>query len=276
MHVALALIDDWPVPTASAAVIGPDGVVDQRGPADHRFRLASISKVMTAWAVLVATEEGSLGLDDPAGQAGCTVRHLLSHAGGYPFDGTSPLVPPGRKRIYSNTGIELAARHLAEVTGMPFADYLREAVFEPLGMASTELRGSPAHGVWSTLDDTARFAHELLRPRLVAPATATEATTPQFPRLDGVVPGVGSFRPCPWGLGVEIRGDKWPHWTGRSCSPATFGHFGGAGTMLWVDPVADLAVVALTDRPFDEWASEALRCWPELSDAVLAECGART
>lgn len=275
MDATLALIDGWPVPTAAAAVVGADGVLAQRGPDDHPFRLASIAKVLTAWAVLVAVEEGSVGLDEPAGQPGCTVRHLLSHAGGYPFDGTAPIAPPGRKRIYSNTGIELAARHVATATGMPFGDYLREAVLEPLGMRATELRGSPAHGVWSTLADVTRFAHELARPRLLAPATAAEAVTSQFPRLDGVVPGFGSFRPCPWGLGPEIRGDKHPHWTGRSNSPATFGHFGGAGTMLWVDPVADVALVALTDRPFDEWADEARRCWPELSDAVLAQAGVR-
>ena len=81
---------------------------------------------------------------------------------------------------------------------------------------------------------------------------------------------MGRFDPCPWGLGVEIAGGKSPHWTGRTNSPATFGHFGGAGTMMWVDPVADVGLVALTDRPFDEWRDEALERWPELSDAVLA------
>jgi hypothetical protein len=41
--------------------------------------------------------------------------------------------------------------------------------------------------------------------------------------------------------------------------------------MMWVDPVADVGVVALTDRMFDEWSADALRLWPEFSDAVLAE-----
>ncbi len=70
---------------------------------------------------------------------------------------------------------------------------------------------------------------------------------------------------------MEIRGHKTPHWTGSTNSPETFGHFGGAGTVLWVDPGDDLACVALTDRPFDEWAADALRLWPELADAVIAE-----
>lgn len=275
MEEALAQLGSWPVPTAAAAIVGPDGVPAQCGPPDHRFRLASISKVCTAWAVLVAVEEGSVHLDEPAGPAGSTLRHLLSHAGGYPFDGERPLLAPERKRIYSNTGIEVAARHVAAATGIDFADYLREAVFEPLAMTSTALAGSPAHAVWSTLTDTARFAAELLRPRLLAPATAAQATTIQFATLDGTVPGLGTFRPCPWGLGPEIRGAKQPHWTGLANSPATFGHFGGAGTMLWVDPVADIALVALTDRPFDEWAPEALQHWSALSDAVLAAAPVR-
>ncbi|QQS25226.1 MAG: beta-lactamase family protein [Actinomycetota bacterium] len=275
MEEALAQLGSWPVPTAAAAIVGPDGVFAQCGPPDHRFRLASISKVCTAWAVLVAVEEGSVHLDEPAGPAGSTLRHLLSHAGGYPFDGERPLLAPERKRIYSNTGIEVAARHVAVATGIDFADYLREAVFEPLAMTSTALAGSPAHAVWSTLTDTARFAAELLRPRLLAPATAAQATTIQFATLDGTVPGLGTFRPCPWGLGPEIRGAKQPHWTGLANSPATFGHFGGAGTMLWVDPVADIALVALTDRPFDEWAPEALQHWSALSDSVLAAAPAR-
>ena len=82
---------------------------------------------------------------------------------------------------------------------------------------------------------------------------------------------MGRFDPCPWGLGVELHGDKSPHWMGRANSASTFGHFGGAGTMMWVDPLADVGVVALTDRPFDEWSDEALRLWPEFSDAALAE-----
>jgi CubicO group peptidase (beta-lactamase class C family) len=267
----LALIETWPVPTAAAATIRFDGAVERHGPTTHVFRLASLSKVLLAWAVLVAVEEGSLSLEAPIGQPGCTLRHLLSHAGGYAFEGALPVATPGRRRIYSNTGIEMAADALTEATGIALADYLTEAVLQPLGMQSTELRGSPAHAMWGTVDDLIRFAKEIISPTLLSPATVHDATSPQFPDLAGVVPGLGAFRPCPWGLGPEIRGDKHPHWTGGNNSPATFGHFGGAGTMMWIDPVNETAVIALTDRKFDEWADEALRLWPELSDAVLAD-----
>ena len=274
MH-ALRLVHTWPVHHVAAAVVRPDGTVASTGEVDRVFRLASISKTMTAWAALVAVEEGTVELDAPprhvAVQAGCTLRHLLAHAGGYAFDGPDPIAAPGQRRIYSNTGIELVAGEIAAAAGMAFATYLREAVFAPLGMTASALTGSAAHQVHGPLVDVVRFAAELRRPTLVDSSTAADAFRTQYPDLSGIVPGVGRFTPCPWGIGVEIRGGKQPHWTGRANSPRTFGHFGGAGTMMWIDPAVDAAVVALTDRPFDEWQDVALRVWPELSDAVLAE-----
>jgi CubicO group peptidase (beta-lactamase class C family) len=272
---ALRRVHDWPVANVAAAVVVPGSVAGTEGDGARRFRLASITKMMTAWATLVAYEEGIVALDDAPRhvtvQPGCTLRHLLSHAGGYAFDGEAPIAPPGQRRIYSNTGIELVAREVAGAADMPFERYLREAVFEPLGMTASELRGSPAHGVWSTLADVTRFAAELLRPTLLAAETAADAIRTQYPDLAGIVPGVGRFTPCPWGLGVEILGNKHPHWMGRTNSPGSFGHFGGGGTMMWVDPSAGCSLIALTDRPIDGWMSDALRLWPELSDAVLAE-----
>jgi CubicO group peptidase (beta-lactamase class C family) len=259
----------WPVPHVAAAVVRTEGSV-LYGPLNFEFRLASLAKVVSSWAVLIAAEEGIVSLDSPVGQRGCTLRHLLSHAGGYPFDGVDPIAAPGTRRIYSNTGIEMAAATVADAAGMSFADYVNEAVLQPLGMQHTALRGSPAHGMWTVLPDMVAFVGELLAPTLLDPSTALQARTAQFPTLRGVVPGVGSFDPCPWGLGCEIRGGKTPHWTGTTNSASTFGHFGGSGTMMWVDPVRKLGLVALTDRPFDEWSAEALRVWPKLSDDVLA------
>lgn len=268
---ALRLTADWPVPTVATAALLPDGSVHTAGPVHHRFRIASISKMLVGWAVLIGCEEGVIALDQPVGQEGCTVRHLLAHAGGYPFSGDTPIAKPEKTRIYSNTGIELAAEALARAAGMPFADYLREAVFEPLGMTSSSLQGSPAHAVRSTVHDLVAFLHELRTPTLLTLESALAFRTVQFPGLPGLVPGVGRYDDNTWGLGAEIRDAKQPHWTGRYNSPSTFGHFGGAGTLLWVDPGAQVACVALTDRPFDDWAADALRCWPELADAVLTE-----
>ncbi len=268
---ALDLTADWPVPNVSAAVLRAGAVVATIGDSERIQRLASISKPMAAWAILVAVEEGIIELDQPIGQPGCTLRHLLAHAGGYPFDGTEPIARPEATRMYSNTGVSLAAQALEEASSIAFANYLDEAVFVPLSMPSSVLRGSAAHGVRSNLADTCRFVAEVMRPTLIHVDTATDAQRTHFPTLPGIVPGVGRYEQCPWGLGFEVRGDKSPHWTGTSNSPRTFGHFGGSGTMFWIDPERDLALVALADRDFDEWAPTALRAWPELSDAVIAE-----
>lgn len=260
------LIGGWPVGQVAVAVVAADGTVTSAGAADRRFGLASVSKPLAALAVLVAVEEGTVSLDDHAGPPGSTLRHLLAHASGLAFDGEVVLAPPGTRRIYSNTGIETAAAHLARRSGLPFEVYLREAVFEPLAMSSTELVGSPAHGVSSTLADMAAVAAELMDPTILDPSTLAQATTAHYPDLVGVLPEIGRFDPNPWGLGVEIRGRKRPHWTGTSNSPSTFGHFGGSGTFLWVDPEAGCAAVALTDTRFGPWA---LEHWPAFSDAVL-------
>jgi len=272
---ALRAIDAWPVDHAAAAVIGPGGVLAAHGEHEHLFRLASLTKPLAAFAVLTGVEEGVVTLDDVIDARGATLRHLLAHAAGYPFDGATPIAAPGRRRIYSNAGIERAADHLAEAAGLAFTTYFDEAVVVALGLG-VELRGSPAHGAWGSLDGLAPFAVELLRPAVLAATTATAMRTTQYPDLAGVVPGVGAYRPCPWGLGVEIKGAKHPHWTAPRCSAATFGHFGGAGTFCWVDPEAALALMALTDRPFPDWRDDALRLWPSLGDAVLLAAGAST
>lgn len=273
---ALQLVSGWDVANAAAAVVARDGrVVDTIGDLDRPFRLASVTKVLSGWTAMVAVDEGTIRLDDPIGQPGCTLRHLLAHAGGYPTNGTEPIAAPARRRIYSNSGIELAAAAIAARAGMPFATYLAEAVLLPLGMTGSRLAGSPASGMVGTVADLIRLLAELQRPALLSAAAAKEAVTIQFPELSGIVPGVGRFDPCPWGLGIEIRGMKFPHWTGSTNSPSTFGHFGASGTMLWVDPEAGCGVVALTDRRFDDWP-DALDEWRRLSDDVVAESAGMT
>ena len=266
---ALRQIDAWDVPNAAAAVLGTHGELGSRGDRRRVYRLASVTKLMTALATLVAAEEGVVDLDEPAGPPGSTIRHLLAHASGLPFEGGGPpIARPGTRRIYSNAGFEALARAVEERAEMPFGDYLRAAVFEPLGMARTELHGSPAAGVHAPLDDAVRFAGELLAPTLVSAGTFAEATSVQFSGLAGVLPGFGRYDPLDWGLGFELKDSKKPHWSGSRTSPQAFGHFGGSGTFLWVDPAPGIACACLTDREFGPWALEA---WPRLSDAALAE-----
>ncbi len=270
---ALDLTTDWRATYVSACVVHAGGVAATTGDPARQFPLASITKPLVAWAFLVAVEEGVITLDDPVGQPGCTYRHLLSHAGGYPVDGAVPISPPERTRVYSNTGFEIAARSLETASGIPISVYLSEAVLDPLDMTLTSLDGSPAHGARSCSEDLALFIAEIRSPTLISATTRDDAFRSNYPSLNGIVPGVGRFAPCPWGLGFEIRGEKSPHWTGQRNSPRTVGHFGAAGTMFWFDPDIDLALVTLTDRPFGEWA---LAAWPALSDAVIEEFVAST
>jgi len=261
----LAAVDGWGAEFAAAGAGRAGLTVGLHGDVDRVVRIASITKVVTAWATLIAVEEGATSLDAPLGPPGATLRHLLCHAGGYGFDTATVLSPPGTRRIYSNTGYELIARHVAETVGFPFADYLAEAVLAPLGMSSSELRGSAAKDLWSSVSDLLDLAAELRCPRLLHADTAADALSPQFPDLEGVLPGWGTQSPCWWGLGPELRGTKEPHWSGSTASPMTYGHFGGTGTLFWIDPVVDVACVALTDREFDTWAVSA---WPTFSDGV--------
>lgn len=272
MGTPLDLLGGWPVRSAAAGLLAPDGTTSTWGPADVAFPLASVTKPLVALAVLLAVEERTLDLsqtvtDDRLGGSGVTVRHLLAHASGVAFDQAERIAVPGQRRIYSNVGFEVLGDALAAASGLTAATYLHEGWCQPLGLATTRLQGSPAYGAEASVADLLVVADQLLRPTLLAPATVAEARTEQFPGITGVLPGFGRQDPNPWGLGFELRGHKRPHWTGQRNSPATFGHFGRAGTFLWVDPEWGGALVVLTDRDFGPWAIEH---WPALADAVLS------
>lgn len=269
---AFATLETWGADHAAAAFVGAEGVIESHGNRDRRFPWASITKLATALAVLSAVEEGLVDLDEAAGPPEATVRHLLAHASGLPFEGSTVIARPGTRRTYSNAGFDALGALVAERTGRSFELVLTDRVLGPLGMAATRLIGRPSAGLEGPLTDLAALATELLRPTVVSTATLAAATAVAFPGLKGLLPGFGTFDPLDWGLGFEIRDAKVPHWTGTRNSPETFGHFGGAGTFLWVDPIIDRALVCLTDREFGPWA---LHAWPRFSDLVIATQGVR-
>jgi CubicO group peptidase (beta-lactamase class C family) len=267
---ALEVIAGWPAEHKAAGVAQADGVLAAHGDVEHRLGWGSVTKPLVAYASLVAAEEGALDLDEPAGPEGSTVRHLLAHASGLAWDSPTPLGRPGERRVYSNSGYLVLAAHLAERTEMPFEEYVRAAVIEPLALGAT-LEGDAAGGIVGTLGDMLAFGREALAPTLVAPETLADATSIQFPGLEGVLPGFGRQTPNDWGLGFELRGRKSPHWTGARNSPSTYGHFGskpGTATFLWIDPERQLLAAAVADKSFGPWAANA---WPALSDALLEE-----
>jgi CubicO group peptidase (beta-lactamase class C family) len=266
---SLELVDSWPVGRAAAGVATPAGDTATRGPAGEVFPWASVTKLVTALAVLVAVEEEVVDLDGPALPWGATVRQVLGHASGLaPELPVRRLAEPGTRRIYSNAGFEVLGERVASAAGMEFGDYQRAAVLDPVGMTSTRLAGSPASGLVGPLVDLLRLGTELMAPHVVAPSTLAAATTTLYPGLGGVLPGFGYQEDCAFGLGFEIRDGKSPHWTAPGGSPRTFGHFGRSGAFLWVDADAGLACAALADREFGRWAVDV---WPAFSEAVLEE-----
>lgn len=239
---ALALIDDWPGGPRAAAVIVDGEVVLDRGDVWAPLPWASVTKLATALAVLIAVSRELVDLE--------TVRPLLAH-----FSAAR------HRRVYDNESYELAASMVPS-----FPSFLRSSVLDPLGLSSTFLEGSPASGMIGPVADLVGLAGELQRPTLLPVELAALMTTVAYPGTPGLLPGVGWQATNDWGLGPEIRDHKEPHWTGSLNSPETFGHFGASGGFLWVDPVGGVGLVALSSVDFGPWA---LAAWPALSDRVL-------
>jgi CubicO group peptidase (beta-lactamase class C family) len=137
------------------------------------FRIASMSKSFTAMAILKLRDEGKLNLDDPtylyipelknlkyptADAPPITIRHLLTHGAGFPEDnpwGDRQLAdndkdlmefigkqisfsnPPGIAYEYSNLGFALLGKIVAKVSGMRYQDYIKQNIWEPLGMKTS-------------------------------------------------------------------------------------------------------------------------------------------
>ena len=122
MEEALRQIEGWPASFAAAGLVRDGDVVATSGARDEVVRWASVTKLVTTLAALVAAEEGVIDLDEPAGPEGSTVRHLLAHASGLPFEPGAPAGRPGQRRVYSNVGFEMLAEHIAARAEIPFAD----------------------------------------------------------------------------------------------------------------------------------------------------------
>ena len=266
---ALDLLDDFGF-EAAAIVLGPEGERARRGDVGRERRWRSVSKSVTGMACVLAAQEGLLSLDAPLEDhiEGVTLRHLLSHASGYRYGSKEIACAPEARRHYSNFAVDCAGEELARVAGCEFSQWVQERIAAPLQTSTLHWTEPPSVGAVGSLEDLARFAHELLAPTLLKPAWFSEMTSAQFPQLDGILPGLKMQRPNPFGLGVEIRGHKSPHWTGAHNDPATIGHYGMRGCVFWVDPAAQLALVVGTERDFGDAHRRVL---PALSDAVLAD-----
>src|SRR3546814_11926773 len=105
----LDLVASWPVAHAAVGWRHRDGRVASVGDGGRRFALASVTKLLTASAVLIAVEEEIVVLDEAAGPPGATVRLLLAHASGLPFQRRAQIAPPGQRRAFGNPAYEMLA-----------------------------------------------------------------------------------------------------------------------------------------------------------------------
>lgn len=261
----LSVLDQFPFEVA-LQVATPTSTLFSYGPNYQNFRWASVTKIAATLAIMVAVQEGDLKLEDPGGPKGSTLRHLIAHTSGLSFDTDTVLAKPGRRRIYSNRNIEVAANLAQQATSTPFPQWLESVVLMPLGMSATTLEGSPAYGITGTIDDLTLLGQELLTPTILTPRWDHEYVSPQFPGLTGVLPGFGRQKDNLWGLGVEIRGHKSPHWTAPSAHPTTFGHFGQSGSFLWVDRTRGVCAAFLGQERFGEIHAQ---LWPQLNEQIL-------
>lgn len=265
--------DDYPVlfDHAVAAVDVTGRVIWEQGDVGKVFPLASVTKIVTSLATLRAVEQGVFGLATPVGEnAGrpYSVAHLLSHSSGLAAEGNGQDFRdlPGRRRIYSNQGFDVLGKFVESQTGVPMTRWIDGQVAAPLGLRSTTVPRSPARSGFGNALDLTVLAEELLDPQLLDPATHSALTTVALPGLRGILPGYGMQRHNNWGLGVEIRDGKDPHWTPAQASPSTFGHFGMSGSFLWADPEKQVAAVFLGSEPFGEWHKQN---WPILGEWIL-------
>jgi len=141
---------------------------------DVQYRIGSITKTVTALALLQCRDQGLVDLADPVGSVlgdvpfgATTLRQLLSHTAGLPAepagpwwerrDGDdfeamtrrvreqSPVLPADRQQHYSNLGYALVGQAVSRLRGRPWMDVARERVLEPLGMARTTYDPQPPH-----------------------------------------------------------------------------------------------------------------------------------
>lgn len=256
--------------TALVGVTGPEKTLAVQGDEHNALALASVSKPLTAWGVLIAVERELIDLDEDAGPEGSTVLHLLDHTSGLPFEGDQPQAAPGARRIYSNAGFDALGAHVAAAVGMEFSEWLAREVTDPLGMAQIDVTGRPSAGYRASIEDLLIFGREVLRPTLIPAALRDLALTVSRSDLRGVVPGYGSFDDNQWGLGFELKGVKSPHWLADSFAPETAGHFGGQGSFFFVDRSRDLAAAFLSGVAFGD---EHKRIWPPLTEEIAARYG---
>ena len=335
-------VDSDEISGAVTAVVGPDGIIaiEAFGLADvakkrsmgkdSMFWIASMTKPMTAMALMMLVEEGKVKLDDPvekyvpefkgiqvrtpqglvAAQRRITVKDILTHTSGIdtgavtppgtPVD-TLPLAEmavayakkpltdqPGAKWTYNNNAINVVGRIIEVASGKPYADFMEERLFDPLGMTNTTFWPSPDHmdvlakpygkdkqtgalveaknsrfseplhdpkrtpypagGLYSCAKDLGKFYQMLLNGGELAGKRYLRAATLKQMTTNQL----GDLPKVSFAPGMRtglgFHIVGEPQEVTESLSVGSFGHGGAFGTQAWIDPVRKRAYVLLIQR----------------------------
>lgn len=212
-------------------------------------------------------------------------------------------MPPRTRVLYGNVGYGLLGLVVEMITQDSFLNSLRKLVLEPLGIegylgdepprqvvrladvrsrhAGTELEpfnsryyrslGLPWSGLITNADGVLRLVRAFAGDPdgYLSDAVRDEAIENQTDHLSGGYGGRFDWTPAPWGLGVDLCGDKKPHWTPSNASPRTFGHAGASGCVAWHDPDKNISWVMLGTRTADNgWL---VRGAPKIAEALLSK-----
>ncbi len=279
--------------------------VEQRKPmrSDTLFGIMSMTKPITATALMILVDEGKVSVDDPVEKyipafaeaktnsgepvRGLTIRRLLTHTSGLvgkqdcpdSLEATAAMLAarpfgfqPGEKWEYS-PGMNVVGRIIEVASGQPYDQFLRQRIFEPLGMRQTTFHlthaqrrrmatlyklgkdgksliqaepwtglgepncvPNPSAGLFSTAGDLERFYRMILHHgELDGKRIVSADAVRQMTTLQTGDLKAGFTPGIGWGLGWGIVRE--PQGITGMLSPGTFGHGGAYGTQAWIDPV---------------------------------------
>ncbi|HEX8925427.1 MAG TPA: exo-beta-N-acetylmuramidase NamZ domain-containing protein, partial [Terriglobales bacterium] len=206
-----------------------------------------------------------------------------------------PVNPPGARFLYSDINFEVLGFLVERVSGQPLNQFAQENIFAPLGMMHTRylppsewrsqiapteyderhhmlrgvvhdptarrMGGVAGHaGVFSTADDLALFAQEILSGHTVlGPLSVEKMTTPQQPANAPVLRGLG------WDIDSPLSSNR-----GELLPVGSFGHTGFTGTSLWIDPVTNTYIILLTNAIHPDGGKNAVALRGKVANAVAS------
>lgn len=295
-----------------------DATLDAPPAADTYYRMASMTKPIAALAVLLLCADQNISLDSPLSRwldfvptDSVTLRHLLSHSSGWGdtwnagalapayaavLDQSYPdleqfskhylqlprIGPPGTGWYYGS-GPDVMAYWLERVSGMPFTEYVRKNIFDPLGMTHSTYRfpNDDNCAYFHEKDNTGAWRKKVKNNQSIFVGSGSLVSTPgdyfrfcQMLLQDGKLEGKRLFPKkiirqmrqvavgrqgniIPWqpgygfGLGLSVRVDDAQ--AKMSGTLGDFGWFGFLGTSFWVDPKRKIVGLVLTQGPYDEY-----------------------